>query len=141
VVKYGYCRGQEPFNYVRNIIKKYFDYQSKINLTSATQTAGEFRLEQVQTTAFDGLEGVYNPTQGLIARSARRELFLSHKLFDEETELIPKDGGRNPFDKPKKNYLCANLLLHCRIRLNNYFRKKSVVSTTTSLLTFRITTQ
>ena len=51
VVKYGYCRGQEPFNYVRNIVKKYFDYQSKINLTSATQTAGEFRLEQVQAVA------------------------------------------------------------------------------------------
>ncbi len=102
VVKYGYCRGQEPFNYVRNIVKKYFDYQSKVNLTSATQTAGAFRLEQVETVAFDGLEGVYNPTQGLIARSARRELFLSHKLFNEETELIPKNGGRNPFDKPKK---------------------------------------
>ena len=102
VVKYGYCRGQEPFNYVRNIVKKYFDYQSKVNLTSATQTASAFRLEQVETVAFDGLEGVYNPTQGLIARSARRELFLSHKLFNEETELIPKNGGRNPFDKPKK---------------------------------------
>lgn len=102
VVKYGYCRGQEPFNYVRNIVKKYFDYQSKVNLTSATQTASTFRLEQVETVAFDGLEGVYNPTQGLIARSARRELFLSHKLFNEETELIPKNGGRNPFDKPKK---------------------------------------
>lgn len=60
------------------------------------------RLEQVETVAFDGLEGVYNPTQGLIARSARRELFLSHKLFNEETQLIPKNGGRNPFDKPKK---------------------------------------
>lgn len=102
VVKYGYCRGQEPFNYVRNIVKKYFDYQGKINLTSATQTAGAFRLEQVETVAFDGVEGAYNPTQGLIARSARRELFLSHKLFNDETELIPKDGGRNPFDKPKK---------------------------------------
>ena len=87
---------------MRNIVKKYFDYQSKVNLTSATQTAGAFRLEQVETVAFDGLEGVYNPTQGLIARSARRELFLSHKLFNEETELIPKNGGRNPFDKPKK---------------------------------------
>lgn len=100
VVKYGYCRGQEPFNYVRNIVKKYFDYQSKINLTSA-QTASTFRLEQVETVAFDGVEGLYNPTQGLIARSARRELFLSHKLFDEVNELTPKYNGRNPFDKPK----------------------------------------
>ncbi len=102
VVKYGYCRGQEPFNYVRNIVKKYFDYEAKINLNSATQTPTAMRLEQVETVAFDGLEGVYNPTQGLIARSARRELFLSHKLFNEETQLIPKNGGRNPFDKPKK---------------------------------------
>jgi membrane-bound lytic murein transglycosylase F len=99
VVKYGYCRGQEPFNYVRNIVKKYFDYQSKINLTSSTQPTA-FRLEQVESVPFEGIDGVYNPTQGLIARSARRELFLSHKLFDEN-ELVPKSGGRNPFDKPK----------------------------------------
>ncbi len=101
VVKYGYCRGQEPFNYVRNIIKKYFNYLSKTNLSTSTQTLSAYRLEQIQTVEFDGLEGVYNPTQGLIARSARRELFLSHKLFDEKNELIPKGGGRNPFDKPK----------------------------------------
>jgi hypothetical protein len=125
VVKYGYCRGQEPFNYVRNIIKKYFDYQSKINLTSATQTAGEFRLEQVQTMAFDGLEGVYNPTQGLIARSARRELFLSHKLFDEETELIPKDGGRNPFDKPKKELFVRKPTTALQDSSKQLFQKKN----------------
>jgi len=104
VVKYGYCRGQEPFNYVRNIVKKYFDYQSKINLTSATANT-EFRLEQVETVAFDGLDGVYNPTQGLIVRSARRELFLSHKLFDENTQLIPKNTGRNPFDKKNELFV------------------------------------
>lgn len=101
VVKYGYCRGQEPFNYVRNIVKKYFDYQSKINLTTATQISKSFRLEQVESVAFDGIEGAYNPTQGLIARSARRELFLSHKLFNENTELVPKPSGRNPFAKSR----------------------------------------
>ncbi|MDB5225832.1 MAG: putative soluble lytic transglycosylase fused to an ABC-type amino acid-binding protein [Bacteroidota bacterium] len=100
VVKYGYCRGQEPFNYVRNIVKKYFDYQSKINLTTSTGTTA-FRLEQVENIPFEGIDGVYNPTEGLIARSARRELFLSHKLFDEKDELIPKKEGRNPFDKAK----------------------------------------
>lgn len=102
VVKYGYCRGQEPFNYVRNIVRKYFDYQHKINLTTATQISKSFRLEQVESVAFDGIEGSYNPTQGLIARSARRELFLSHKLFNENTELVPKPSGRNPFAKAKE---------------------------------------
>ncbi len=101
VVKYGYCRGQEPFNYVRNIIKKYFDYQSKVT-TSNAQIAGNFKLEQIEPLAFDGIEGVYNPTEGLIARSAKRELFLSHRLFEEQNELTPKVQGRNPFDKPKK---------------------------------------
>jgi len=100
VVKYGYCRGQEPFNYVRKIVKKYFDYQSKVNLDAA-QTASAFKMEQVSPIAFDGIEGVYNPTEGLIARSARRELFLSHKLF-EENELTPRYKGRNPFEQPKK---------------------------------------
>ena len=102
VVKYGYCRGQEPFNYVRNIIKKYFDYESKINTATAAETSLAMRLEQIESVPFEGLEGVYNPTQGLIARSARRELFLSHKLFEDETDLIPKNTGKNPFDKPRK---------------------------------------
>jgi membrane-bound lytic murein transglycosylase F len=102
VVKYGYCRGQEPFNYVRRIINKYFEYQSRINLTTATQTANAFRIEQLTTQEFDGLEGIYNPTQGLIARSARRELFLSHKLFNETNELVPKHTERNPFNAPKQ---------------------------------------
>jgi membrane-bound lytic murein transglycosylase F len=124
VVKYGYCRGQEPFNYVRNIVKKYFDYQSKVNLTSATQTASAFRLEQVETVAFDGLEGVYNPTQGLIARSARRELFLSHKLFNEETELIPKNGGRNPFDKPKKELFVRTEPMQIQDSTKQLFQRK-----------------
>ena len=100
VVKYGYCRGQEPFNYVRNIINKYFDYQSKINNNTA-QFADNLRLEQVAPVAFEGIEGAYNPTQGLIARNAKRVLFMSNKLFEENNELIPRDEGRNPFDKPK----------------------------------------
>lgn len=124
VVKYGYCRGQEPFNYVRNIVKKYFDYQSKINLTSATQIASEFRLEQVQTVAFEGVEGTYNPTQGLISRSARRELFLSHKLFDENTELIPKDGGRNPFDKPKPELFVRTASTQIQDSTKQLFQRK-----------------
>jgi membrane-bound lytic murein transglycosylase MltF len=104
VVKYGYCRGQEPFNYVRNIVKKYFDYQSKINTNSATANT-DFRLEQVETVAFEGIEGTYNPTEGLISRSARRELFLSHKLFDEGTQLIPKNNGKNPFNKKNELFV------------------------------------
>ena len=104
VVKYGYCRGQEPFNYVRNIVKKYFDYQSKINTNSATANT-DFRLEQVETVAFEGIEGTYNPTEGLISRTARRELFLSHKLFDEGTQLIPKTNGRNPFNKKNELFV------------------------------------
>jgi len=102
VVKYGYCRGQEPFNYVRNIIKKYFDYETKINYSSAAQTPMAMRLEQIENIPFDGVEGMYNPMQGLISRSARRELFLSHKLFDDETQLIPRNAPKNPFDQPKK---------------------------------------
>ncbi len=102
VVKYGYCRGQEPFNYVRNIIKKYFDYETKINYSSAAQTPLAMRLQQLENVPFDGVEGMYNPMQGLISRSARRELFLSHKLFEDETQLVPRNASKNPFDIPKK---------------------------------------
>jgi len=30
VVQYGYCRGSEPSNYVRDIIDRYHNYQSVI---------------------------------------------------------------------------------------------------------------
>ncbi len=104
VVKYGYCRGQEPFNYVRRIIKKYFDYQSNVNITSASDNTA-FRLEQIETVSFDGLDGVYNPTQGLIARSARRELFLSHKLFEDGNSLVPKNQTQNPLNKKNELFV------------------------------------
>ncbi len=95
VVKYGYCRGQEPFNYVRNIVNKYFEYQTKI---SSIQPNG-FRFEQISPQGFEGIDGIYNPMQGLIARSAKRELFLSHKLFNENNNLIVRERNKHLFKK------------------------------------------
>lgn len=106
VCKYGYCRGQEPFNYVRNIVKKYFEFETKVNLTAENQIPDDQKLAQVETVDFQGVEGVYNPTQGLVARSAKRELFLSHKLFEDENQLIPRTD-RNAFGKPKQDLFVA----------------------------------
>lgn len=123
VVKYGYCRGEEPFHYVRSIIRKYFDYRDKIN--TSTETAADFRLEQVETIPFDGIDGVYNPTQGLIARSARRELFLSHQLFDDNTELIPRNNKRGPFGTLKQKLFVQKGNLMVKDSSNEVFRQNN----------------
>lgn len=101
VCKYGYCRGQEPFNYVRRIVKKYFEFETKVNLTAENQIPADQKLAQVETEAFVGVEGVYNPTQGLVSRSAKRELFLSHKLFEDGNQLIPRTD-KSSFGKNKQ---------------------------------------
>ena len=106
VCKYGYCRGQEPFNYVRRIVKKYFEFETKVNLTAENQIPADQKLAQVETVDFQGVEGVYNPTEGLVSRTAKRELFLSHKLFEDRNQLIPRTE-KTPFGKDKKELFTA----------------------------------
>lgn len=95
VVKYGYCRGTETFNYVRNIINKYFYYTNNIN----DSTNSHFALQKKDIIPFDGINGVYNPTETLQTNDARQELFVSRKLFEQQQELVPKKINDNPFNK------------------------------------------
>ena len=87
-------------------VKKYFEFETKINLTAENQIPGDQKLAQVETEAFVGVEGVYNPTQGLVSRSAKRELFLSHKLFEDGNQLIPRTD-KTSFGKNKQELFAA----------------------------------
>jgi len=95
VVKYGYCRGTETFNYVRKIIDKYFYYTKNIN----DSTNNYLAIQQKDVIPFNGINGVYNPTVELQAKDARQELFVSRKLFEQQQNLVPKNVKENPFDK------------------------------------------
>jgi membrane-bound lytic murein transglycosylase F len=95
VVKYGYCRGTETFNYVRKIIDKYFYYTKNIN----DSTNNYLAIQQKDVIPFNGIDGVYNPTVELQAKDARQELFVSRKLFEQQQNLVPKNVKENPFDE------------------------------------------
>jgi membrane-bound lytic murein transglycosylase F len=94
VVKFGYCRGSETFNYVRSIVNKYFNYKDRINDSTAIP---QFALIRTEEIPFAGVSGLYNPTTGLIARDARRELFISQKLFEVRTQLKLRNSTRYLF--------------------------------------------
>lgn len=95
VVRYGYCRGTETFNYVRKIIATYFFYTNTINDSSANY----FTLEKKDIIPFNGISGVYNPSAELQPKDARQELFVSRKLFERQQDLVPKNIKENPFEK------------------------------------------
>ncbi|MCB9033342.1 MAG: transporter substrate-binding domain-containing protein [Chitinophagales bacterium] len=105
VVQYGYCRGTETFNYVKNIIKKYFYYSNNY-----TDTIANFNLEDINNIPFKGIDGVYDPTTGLQLNSTRQEIFISEKLFESQKDLIPKNPKDNPFNQPKKELFKKNEL-------------------------------
>lgn len=123
VVKYGYCRGQEPFNYVRRIMSKYFDYTARINSASAALPEN-FKLEQISPVQFDGVAGAYNPSVGTVSKSAKRELFLSHKLFDEQSSLMSKTGKGNLGKQPNELFVKRDVKQIDTVSDNELFQKK-----------------
>jgi hypothetical protein len=99
VCRFGYCRGSEPFNYVRRIINKYFDYKEQVYDSTS---APVFALVKTEEIPFAGVSGLYNPSSGLIAKNARQELFISQKLFEVRTRLELRDSSRYLFRKNGK---------------------------------------
>jgi len=125
VVKYGYARGNETFNYVRNIVKKYFYYTENIN--DSTNTV--FALQQKDLIPFNGIDGVYNPSVGLLQERVRKELFVSRKLFEQNQDLIPKKTINNPFDKePNELFKQKEATKKLFENKNTLFRKNDTIS-------------
>lgn len=125
VVKYGYARGSETFNYVRNIIKKYFYYTDNIN----DSTNLDFALQQKDLIPFNGIDGVYNPSVGLLQERIRKELFVSKKLFEQNQDLVPLNNKNNPFDKePNELFKEKNKSKKLFEQKNNLFRKNDTAN-------------
>lgn len=78
VCKYGYCRGSEPFRYVRSIIKRYAHYRQHIG---AEGTAGyDFSLDFAPAYEL-GLDQAAAASGGL----TKRQLFQPKTVFQERT--------------------------------------------------------
>jgi membrane-bound lytic murein transglycosylase F len=77
VCKYGYCRGSEPFHYVRSIIKKYDHYKSTISASAVT--AYNFNLDFAPTYEFS-----FEKASGSIGLK-RKPIFNERELFQERT--------------------------------------------------------
>ncbi len=102
VCKYGYCRGAEPFHYVRSIIKRYSHYKGKY---SAEYTAGyNFSLDFTPAYEF----GLDNSSDA--PSVTKRQLFESNEIFRERSLL------KNDSDIYRNNLTPRN---QERIRLND----------------------
>lgn len=119
VCKYGYCRGSEPFHYVRSIIKRYTHYKGKY---SSEHTAGyNFSLDFTPVYEF----GLDNHSSAPAV--TRRQLFEKNDVFQERSllrneqnsnnNLVPRNPERMKLneDAPPANQL---------FRKNELFRKK-----------------
>lgn len=125
VVKYGYVRGNETFNYVRNIVSKYFYYIDYVNDSSHSN----FAINKTDLIPFNGIDGVYNPSLGVLQERVRKELFVSRKLFEQNQELVPLNQKENPFDKPKKElFKKGNTNQQLFEKKNSLFKKDDTTS-------------
>lgn len=119
VCKHGYCRGSEPFNYVRSIIRKYTAYKTKYSSELSIDSDFSLEFTPEYELSFDdrggGIEIIKQP------------LFNQNKIF-QKNPIITSDSNirqnglkpRNPEriqlkkDAPKTNQL---------FKRNELFRK------------------
>lgn len=102
VCKNGYCRGAEPFNYVRNIVKKYISYTKNALLPTDNSTQTYLAYVQPQDN-FDfnfsdiNVNSDYEAyTSTAVVPAFRKELFTGmKKLFQEQTP----SAGNSDTDK------------------------------------------
>jgi membrane-bound lytic murein transglycosylase F len=77
VCKYGYCRGSEPFNYVRSIIKKYDHFKNSISGNAVTTYNFSLDFSPAYELSIESASG----SIGL----KRKPLFNERELFQERT--------------------------------------------------------
>lgn len=94
VCKHGYCRGSEPFHYVRNIIKKYAQYKKLF--TEDHNMSYDFSLNFAPAYDF---ELGYEEDDRIALK--KRPLFNQSKEIFKENPLIKKDSNGYNNLKPK----------------------------------------
>lgn len=120
VCKYGYCRGSEPFHYVRNIIKKYAQFKSKY---SSEHTAGyNFSLAFSPLYDFDIDEHTSSPQLVKKQLFQKNEIFRDKSLDDSENSMYRNNlQPKNPNGlKLRENPTPTNQLF----KKNELFKKQ-----------------
>jgi membrane-bound lytic murein transglycosylase F len=116
VCKYGYCRGSEPFHYVRNIIQQY-DYYKKTIATDALAQPYNFSLD------FAPIYDAGITEQGMLKK---RPLFDEKKIFEERSlsreSANATSGNYHNTLQPKSAYKSADTIMPRRPALQE--RKK-----------------
>lgn len=77
VCKYGYCRGAEPFNYVRSIIKRYDHYKNTIAADAVASYSFNLDFAPAYELSINNGSG----SDGII----KKPLFQEKDLFEERT--------------------------------------------------------
>lgn len=116
VCKYGYCRGSEPFNYVRSIIKKYSLYTAKY---SSSHTA-TYNFSLDFSPIYDMGVDVNSSSPGLV----RKQLFEKNDVFQERSILNTDTNNSVNNLKPKNPDRMQ--LKQNTTPSNQLFRKKDV---------------
>jgi hypothetical protein len=105
VCKYGYCRGSEPFHYVRSIIKQYDHYKKTIAANSVAKPYN-FQLD---------FAPVYDMNISGEGRLEKRPLFNEKKIFEERS--LSKESATDGSGKyhntltPRPSFKNADTLL------------------------------
>jgi membrane-bound lytic murein transglycosylase F len=92
VCKNGYCRGSEPFAYVRNIIKKYISYTKNKQLPTDDMNQNYLAYVQPETN-FDfnfsttKEDGDYEAYTATVVPSFKKELFTGTKILFQNQPL------------------------------------------------------
>lgn len=107
VCKNGYCRGAEPYNYVRNIVKKYLAYSKNasspenVDLTAYVQPSEDFNFN---FNTVDDDEPDYGMPSKTIVPSFRKEIFKGTKqIFIDKSLSTNQDSSKYHNNLPFKN--------------------------------------
>jgi membrane-bound lytic murein transglycosylase F len=107
VCKNGYCRGAEPYNYVKNIVKKYLAYSKNtsstenIDLTAYVQPSEDFNFN---FNTVDDDEPDYGMPSKTIVPSFRKEIFKGTKqIFIDKSLSTNQDSSKYHNNLPFKN--------------------------------------
>lgn len=106
VCKYGYCRGSEPFNYVKKIVERYQHYKKTVK---AEENMPVFDLQMLNTREQDFEYPFFNSRENAVKNGPfqQRPVFEEKQLFKEKPlskGTVPNAGSHNTLNvKPNKS--------------------------------------
>ncbi|MCO5249361.1 MAG: transglycosylase SLT domain-containing protein [Chitinophagales bacterium] len=114
VCKYGYCRGSEPYFYVRNIVRKYEQYKQHYSSDHLAILDLSISFPPLPENYFSP---VFSPNQELFKKN---DLFKENKIFETDSNNANHLKPRNP----ERIKLRTSPPEHQLFRRNELFKKK-----------------